>query len=59
VVVRGGFSNGGNDGDVVALGADVVGAGNDGDVDIWTILAGEYNMPWDTNRSFVRPGTEG
>lgn len=38
VVVCCGFGNGGDDCDVVTLGADIVGAGNDGDVDIYDRL---------------------
>ena len=34
VMITGAFGDGGDDGDVEALGADVVGGGDDGDVDV-------------------------
>ena len=42
MVIRAGFGDGADDGDVVAAGADVVGAGDDGDVDVYTT----YLLVW-------------
>ncbi len=50
-----GFGNGGDDGDVVTFGADIVSTGDNGDVDVCIKLAGGCEKSGCNYKPFLRP----